>query len=802
MHGFSQDIRYAARSIRRSPGFTATVVLVLALGIGANSTLFAIVNAVLLRPLPFPESGRILSLSMASGDGSDIGRLDEPTAQLLSRSRLRQFDAIAFSNGTGANLTGGGAPERVTGARISSGFFDVMQVAPALGRTFAQEELVSGGPPVVILGDGLWKRDFGADPRVVGRVVELDDVSYTVVGIMPPGYDYPDDAEYWLPLPSTAQIEGDGYFFVDAIGRLKSGVTLESAVAELEAIRRRHATQLPAGLRDTRLRAMTLHERAYGELRPVLLILLGTVGCVLLIACANVANLLLARATIRRREFSLRTALGAATSRLVQQLLLESAMLALLGGALGLLFPLYGLQLLSVIGPRDLQTVPGISVNADVLLFTLVVSLATGLIFGTAPALALVRGNVHDDLRSGGGTLHGGGGRTGPRQALVAAELSLAVVLLVGAGLLIRSFANFRGVDPGFRPGGVLTATINLPAVRYASSASREEFFRDLLSRSRAIPGVEAAALSGVTPLGGFQITRRLAPRDGAAAQAALPQFAMASVGTDYFAVFGVPLLAGREFTEGDVAGSVQVAIISRSMARAAFPGRGAVGERLEIGDDESYVIVGVAADARQLPSRATPMPMLYTSQLQSEAPRYSHISIRARSGTDPVSLVPALRAALHTVDATQPLSDITTMESLLSQSMTPRRFNMLLVGSFAVLACALAAVGLYGVIAYLVAERTREIGLRMALGAESRQLVLTVLRQGMQLVLIGVGVGVFGSLALSRLLDGMLFQVAADDPLVLIAVPLLLLAVAALAVVIPARRASRVDPLIALRAE
>lgn len=486
----------------------------------------------------------------------------------------------------------------------------------------------------------------------------------------------------------------------------------------------------------------------------------------------------------------------------MRQVLVESVLLALLGGALGLVLPVYGMPLLAALGPGDLRSVPDIAVNGGVLLFTLVVSLGTGVLFGSAPAIALASGDVQIALRNGGTTLLGEGGRTGPRRVLVAAELALAVVLLTGAGLLVKSFINFRGVDPGFTAEGVLTATVTLPETRYESAAVQEQFFRDLIARARAIPGVESAALSSVTPLGGFNMTRRSGPKSNSPIQLAVPHYAVSTVGTKYFAVFGIPVLAGREFAEQDDSRAEPVVIISESMARAAFPGRRAVGKRLELGGDESYTVVGVVADARQLPAQAVPLPTMYRPRLQSGPSMYGHISLRTRDGTDPLALVPALRAALHGVDTTQPLSHVTTMDARLSESIAPRRFNVLLLGSFAALACVLAAVGLYGVIAFLVAQRTREIGLRMALGAEARQIVLAVLRQGLLVASAGVAVGMAASLALSRIVEGMLFDVTAHDPIVFVAVPLLLLGVAVLAIALPARRASRVDPAMALRGE
>jgi putative ABC transport system permease protein len=800
MHDLPQDIRYAMRTMVRNPGFTATVVLVLALGIGANSALFGIVDAAVLRPLPYPESERIVSVSMLGGDGSDIGRVDEPSAQVLARSPLRAFDAIAISSGAGANLTGGSAPERVSGARISGTFFDVMGVAPALGRSFTSDELLKNGPPAVILSDGIWKRDFGADPTVLGRVVQLDDRGYTVVGVMPDGYRYPNQAEFWLPLVA-AEPGGGGFRFVDVIGRLKPDVGVGAGLAELESVRRQHAGELPPIVGVTRLHAVTLHERAYGDLRPALLILLGTVGCVLLIACANVANLLLARAASRRREFALRTALGASRTRLMRQLLVESAALALLGGALGLLIPFYGLPLVVALGPAELQSVQGVALNGQVVLFTLAVALGTGLIFGCAPAFSLASGELETALRESGAARLGSG-RVGPRRLLVAVELALAVMLLVGAGLLVKSFARFRGVDPGFDPAGVVTATISLPLPRYESAAARDQFFRELMSRARTIPGVESAALSSVTPLRGFEMTRLRDPANPMSRGLPVPQLVISTVGSQYFRVFGIRVLEGREFNEGDEASTKPVTIISESLARAAFPGRGAVGERLSFGGAEGYTVVGVVADARQLPGSAEPYPAMYSPTLHSEPLRYASISLRVRAGTDPTTIVPALRSALQEADPSQPLSRVTTMESIFRESMAPRQFNMILLGSFAALACVLASIGLYGVIAFLVTQRTREIGLRMALGAEARQVLLAIMRDGLLLALVGVAAGLAASLALSRVVEGMLFQVTRHDPIVFVSVPILLLAVAALATALPARRASRVDPATALRAE
>jgi putative ABC transport system permease protein len=802
MTALAQDLRYALRQLRKNAGFSVIVVLMLALGIGANSALFGIVNAVLLRPLPYPTADRIVSISLVA-KGNDMERIDDPTVQVLLQEQPRLFTALAASNGTGANFAGGAAPERVSGARISANFFRVMGMAPALGRSFATEELQRDGPPVVILGHGLWARDFGSDPRILGQAVKLDDKSYTVVGVMPAGFRYPDQAEYWLPLTPLPSVGGGGHFFVDMVGRLAPGVSVDAARAELMALRRTHAAELPAALQDTQLRVMSLHERMYGDLRPALLILLGTVGCVLLIACANVANLLLARAASRRKELALRAALGASRTRLVRQLTVESLVLAILGGACGLLLPVYGLHLFASFGPRSLTSVPGIAVDGRVLAFTLGVSVLTGLLFGLAPALTISHGDLHDALKDGGTRMAWSVARGSPRRVLVTAELAIAMVLLIGAGLLAKSFVRFHAIDPGFHAAGVLTADLALPSARYPDSISQTAFYRRVLERVRALPGVEAAALTQTTPLGGFYMSATLpSASGGGAAPGDAPRYAMTPVGTEYFRTFGIPLRAGREFTDADDRSALPAAVISESMARIVFGHEPAVGKQLTLGGDEHYTVVGVAADVRQLPSVATPLPAVYTALRQAGSSTYRRIALRARAGSDPLALAPAVRQVVRSVDPEQPISSVRTMEERLADSMAPRRFNALLLGAFAVLALLLAASGLYGLIAYLVAQRTHEIGVRMALGAERRDVLALVLRQGLTLTLGGVVVGFVAAFALTRLLASMLFDVTTTDPVIFVVVPLVLIAVAVMATLLPARRAARVDPMIALRAE
>lgn len=794
MNDLLLDVRDAARSMRRSPWFTATVVAILALGIGANTAIFGLVNAVLIRPLPYPHSERIVSIASAGGGGEVI---DVQTVRALIDAPSRSFDALAAYLPAGANLTGGDAPERVGGGSVSERFFQVMGVHPVMGREFSRNELADSLARVVIIGDGLWKRDFGSDPEILGRSVKLDGTSYVVIGVMPAGFSYPRGAEYWLPI-SLPMPEPNSMYYASLLGRLRPDVPLEAARSEFAALQRAHASELPDDYEANPVSMVSLHERIYGDLRPALLILLGAVGCVLLIASANVANLLLARAARQRRDLAVRSALGAGRARLVRQLLIESGLLSLLGGVIGVVIAINVLDVFAAAAPARLLRVPGVALDGRVLLFTLGVSLLTGLLFGLAPALSVARSNINDVLKDGGSRRFAGGAAA-PRRVLVVAELAIAVTLLIGAALLVKSFVRFRSIDSGFRADDILRARIPLPEARYSNPPLIESFYRDVLARVRAIPGVESAALSDIEPLGG-SVMMRTATTDSTGVVRRSPMIAKGIVGTDYFRTYGVPLLAGRDFTDADGASAPRVAVINEALARYLFPGKPAVGEQISLGANSPYTVVGVVADVRMNAPRPNSPPAIYFPMAQRDLVSIATISIRARS--DPLSLVPALRAAVRSVDPDQPISGVTTMEAELADFMAPRRFNALLLGSFAALALALAVLGLYGVISYVVAQRTREIGIRMALGAERRDVVRAVLRQGMAVALGGVLLGVAAALALTKVIAGLLFNVASRDPVVFAAVPLLLLGVAALATLLPARRASRVDPVIALRAE
>ncbi|HET7565982.1 MAG TPA: ABC transporter permease [Gemmatimonadaceae bacterium] len=793
-----QDLRFALRQLRKHPGFTTIVVLMLGLGIGANSALFGIVNAALLRPLPYPNSGRIASISLANKYG-DMMVLDQPTIQLLLKQSSRSFDALAAYTTDAAIVTGGATPERVGGGSITPAFFRVMAVQPAIGRGFTEDDARRGHAPVVILGHDLWVRDFNSDPRIIGQTVKLDDRAHTVVGVMPDGFHFPGTAEFWRPLTFPVASSGS-VFYESMLGRLRDGVSVAAARGELATVRHVREAELPPEERGGEMRVMTLHERLYGDLRPALLILLGTVACVLLIACANVANLLLARATSRRKELALRAALGASRARLVRQLLVESLVLALLGGVCGLLIPAYGLGLFTVVGPQTLTRVPGIVVDNHVLVFTLVVSLVTGLLFGLAPAVTAARASVHDALKDGASHLTGIGTTARPRRLLVTVELAVTVVLLIGAGLLVKSFVRFQSIDPGFDETGVLTARITLPELRYPNAATQEAFFQKVLGRARALPGVQSASLSDVIPLRGPRMTEEITMPNADGTPGETRRLASAVVGPEYFRTFRIPLRAGREFTDADETGAPKVTVISEGMARLYFPGKPAVGEQLALAG--KALVIGIVSDVRQSAGDVNPLPTFYLPFRQSESSAYRAIALRVRPGVDPMNLAPLLQQAVRDVDPEQPITGVQTMEQVLSESMAPRRFNTLLLGAFAALALLLSTFGLYGLLAYLVAQRTHEIGVRMALGAERHDVLGLVLRQGMVLTAAGIILGLVAAFWLTRLLASQLFHVQTTDPFIFAVVPVVLIVVSVIATLLPARRATQVDPAMALRAE
>jgi putative ABC transport system permease protein len=805
-----QDIRYAARTLRKNAGFTLVAVAALALGIGANTAIFSVVNAVLLRPLPFEEPGRIVYLTGRAGaDGAPTRVFSYPNF-LDVKSQARVFEHAAAYGRAQQFLTEGDEPERVQGAYVSAEMFPLLGVGPALGRAFTADEDQPGAPRVVVLGHGLWERRFGSDPSVVGREVQFASGPATVVGVMPRGFKFPVEerqTEFWMAFARNVpagQLSNRGAVFLEVVARLAPGVTHEQARAEADVLARRLAEQHPADNTGLGIVVTPLHESLVGETRTALLILLGAVGLVLLIACANVANLLLARAASRQKEIAVRTALGASRLRIVRQLLTESLLLALAGGALGLLLALWGVDLLAAASPADIPRVGEIGLDPWVLLFTLGTSLVTGVVFGLVPAWQASKAEVHDALKEGGrGSTEGGRGRV--RAVLVVSEVALSLVLLVGAGLLLRSFAQLLDVSPGFESRNLLAADVAF-GTTYKEDAQRVAFVREALARASAAPGVRAVGAVDPLPLGGnftaysFEVEGRTPARPGEE-----PDAQHRVVTPDYFRAMAIPVRRGRVFAERDDARAPFVVVVNETFVRRYFGGEEPLGRRLRFDtgggatDNPLVEIVGVVGDVRHAGLEAPPDPEMYVPFAQSPRARMSFV---ARTEADPLAAAPALRAALRQLDARQPVYNVRPMEQLLSQSVARRRFNLALLALFASVALALAAVGIYGVMAYTVEQRRHEIGIRLALGAQARDVFRLVVGQGMGLALAGIGLGLVAALAATRLMSSLLYGVSAADPLTYAGIALLLAGVAFAACYLPARRASRVDPMDALRQE
>ncbi|HVR97291.1 MAG TPA: ABC transporter permease [Thermoanaerobaculia bacterium] len=847
MELFVSDVRHAVRSLAHRPGFTLVAVLTLALGIGANTAIFSAVHALLLRPLPYTDPEQ---LAWVTNVIQEMDAEIVPAADYLewrdSSHTLAEIAAYTTSNFT---LTGREQAERVIGARVSAGFLPLLGIRPVHGRGFRPEEERLNGGRAAVVGERLWERLFGAGTALAEQTITLDSDSYTVVGILPQMFRFPGngDVDLLLPLALDEAVERGRrqMSIVQAIGRLRPGATLEQARVELAAIRERSEQEarraeaaapppgLPSGsgiqirrmaappgggpgggrgpgaggprpgLPPSQTKVVPLRDQLVGDVRPALLMMLSAVGLVLLIACANVANLLLARATARQREIAVRAALGADRWRIVRHLLTESTVLGLAGGVCGLLVALLGVRLLKAAIPADLgggvflQT--PIGVDGPVLLFTLALGLATGLLFGVAPALAAARPDLHDPLKE---VSRGGSTRT--RRLLVAGEVALAVVLLIGAGLLLRSFMRLLAVDPGFRPERVLTLALDLDPRRYAAPDSRISLFEELTRRVRALPGVQAAAFGDSLPLTGrmMMIARGLraegVPERPPEEQ---PQVTINAVGADYFRTLGIRVLHGRAINERDSARTQPVGVVNQTMARQLWGREDVVGGRLMGGLFQSggITIVGVVADARHEGLESEPKARLYRPFTQESRP-FGLLAVR--TAQDPLSLAAAVRREAQAVDPSVAISDVSTMERRLADSVAERRFSLILLGLFALLALVLAGVGLYGVLAYAVTERTREIGVRMALGAERRGVLSLVIRQGLTMAVIGVAVGLVSAFACSRVLASALYGIPATDLATYLLIPMLLMVVALFASYVPARRATRVEPIVALRAE
>jgi len=806
MGSLLQDIRYGFRMLWKNSSFTFIAVITLALGIGATTAIFSVVNAVLLRPLPFPEADRLLFVGQSFRGGGPNGS-GEPKF-MFWREQSQSFEALACYSGYGGadgNLAGGNEAEFVRGLRVSEDFFRAFGVYPALGRAFTTEEDTPGSERVAILSDGLWRRRFGGNPALIGQTVTLNDKAITVVGIMPPQFRLGSGADLFVPMQARPGANVDPN--AEVVGRLKPGVTLKQAQAELKLIAEKFHAAFPRQMQDGEsVGAQPYQELFTEDVAQYLWILLGAVGFLLLIACANVANLQLTRAAARQREIAVRMAFGAGGARIVRQLLTEGVSLAMIGGAAGLLLAVWGTELLVALAPKGLlPSVAVISVDWRVLAFAFAVAIATGLLFGLAPAWQARKVDVNTALKEQAG--RGATGRGRLRGALVVTEIALSLSLLVGAGLLARTFANLLGVAPGFDPSNVLTFQIALDGERYDTTNEAAAFYRDALERIGHMPGVEAAAVINKLPLDWQFNMPVLFPDQPDKLQSV--QFRMIS--PDYFNVMKIAVRQGRAFTEADNAGAPPVAIVNEAFVKRFFDGQNAFARQLSIGrglNDPAHQVVGVVSDTKQHsldrpapPTVFLPIPQL-PDKLMAVVRAFTPAYFTVRTTTAPLSLVAAIKREIAALDATLGLAQISSMEEITARSIATQRFNMLLVGLFAALGMALASVGIYGVMSYSVAQRTNEIGLRIALGAQARDVLRLVLGQGLALALLGAALGLAGAYGLTRLMKSLLFGVNATDPLTFAAAPLLLVAVALLACWIPARRATKVDPMIALRCE
>ncbi|HEX6306856.1 MAG TPA: ABC transporter permease [Longimicrobiales bacterium] len=808
------DVRHSIRSLARSPGFAIVALLTLALGIGANSAIFSVLNGVVLRPLPYHEPDRLVRVaSQFPGLGFDKFWISPPEYMEL-RERMRSLTSFGAYRTGMASVGGGDAPLRVTSSVATADLFETLGVAARLGRPFNAEEDLPGGDDVVTLSYELWQRAFGGDPDIVGRHIIVNGSDARVTGVMPPGFDVADArVEIWIPGQlDPANRQNRASHFLDVVARVAEGATFEQARAELDVLVSQWVDMNP----DTHVPSPDGHplfitglqEDLIGGTRPALLLLFGAVGFVLLIACANVANLLLARAESRQKEIAVRAALGAGRGRLVRQFLTEGVVLSLIGGVLGLVLGYAGVRVLLATNPRGIPRALEIGLDANVLLFTLAVAIATGLLFGLAPALHLTRRSVTQSLRDGTGRTTASGARQQVRRLLVVSEVALAVVLVVGSGLMLRSFAELQKVDPGFEPDGLLSFQLFLPAAIYPDPTDQAAFFERLLERLRAIPGVTAAAaMSGLPPrrdvnANDTEFEGFVPTEDGPAQNTDYWQF----VTRDYLETMRIPLQDGRLFTYADEGGA-PVVLVNERLVQVFYPDMNPIGRRLRPpGDGIPWLtIVGVVKDVKQgglAEETGTEVYFLYPQTARSVgfAPRAMNIVLRTDG--DPLRLAGAVREQVRALDPQLPAANMASMEEVLSDSISGPRFITLLLSIFAVVALALAAIGTYGVMSYAVVQRRQEIGIRMALGARASSVLGMVLGQGFIVAAIGLGLGVAGAFALTKLMSSLLFNVTATDPLAFVSAPLLLALVALTACYIPARRATRVDPASVLKQE
>jgi putative ABC transport system permease protein len=800
------DIRYAVRNLIKRPGFTAIALITLALGIGANTAIFSAINALLINPLPFPDQDRVVAI-WDKEPSHGVERNEVAVANYLDwRAQSQSFEHLALERWWSTNLTAGDTPERVQGFLVSANFLDALRVKPIMGRNFIEEENQPGKDSVAIITNSLWQRRFGSDPNIVNKTITTNGVVRTVVGVLPEDFNYPKGAEVFAPIALTPELiksRGNHSYYV--IGRLKPGVSMPGAQAEIDTITARLAAQYPdtnVGLGANVYPIVADTVRMYST---ALWVMMGAVGFVLLIACANVANLMLARATGRQKELALRAALGASRWRIVRQLLVESLVIALIGGALGVLVGIWGIDLLRAGNPGEAaKYAPGwksLGINLPVLVFTLAISLLSGLLFGLAPAWHVSKPELNDALKEGGRQTTGGSHRL--RGLLVVSEIALSLVLLVGAGLMFRSFLALLKTSPGFNPEGVLTMNLNLPFAKYKEESQRAAFYSDLVHRVEALPGVQSAAVINYLPLGGanssetFLVEGRPEPGPG---QENLGRYRVCT--PDYFQTMGISILKGRGFTEQDRSGSTPVILVSETLARRYWPEGDAVGKRMRFeGPLEKapwMEVIGIVQDVKH----ELNLPVTSDYYLPHAQDSWNAMVLVARTSTDPASMSDSIRQQVLAIDKDQPVFDVRTMHEVRAISVALYSFGSATMGIFAIIALVLAAIGIYGVMAFAVTQRTQEIGIRMALGARAIDVLKMIVKTGMSLATIGVIAGLVGAFAITRLMASLLFGVSPTDVVTFAFVAAGLLLVALLACYIPARRAIKVDPLVALRYE
>jgi putative ABC transport system permease protein len=806
MEALFSDIRYAIRNLIHRPGFTAIAVVTLALGIGANSAIFSAIQALLLKPLPIPDQDRVVAI-WDKDPSRGVQHNEVAFANYLDwRAQNHSFEHLALERWWSTNLTGGDTPERVQGFLVTTNFFDLLRIKPVKGRTFIEGENEPGRDRVAVIAYSLWQRRFGADPNIVNRTITTNNIPRTVIGVLPEGFNYPKGAEIYAPIPMTPElIKSRGSHSYYVIGRLKDGVTLPSAQADIDTITGRLAAQYPdsnVGLGATVYSIVADTTRIYST---AMWIMMAAVGFVLLIACANVANLMLARASGRQKEIALRAALGASRWRIVRQLLVECMIIAVLGGMAGIVVAFWGIDLLRVANPGEAAKYAdgwkNFGINYQVLAFTFGLSLLSGLVFGLAPAWQVSKPNMNDALKEGG--RQGGGGSHRLRNLLVVSEIALSLMLLIGAGLFIRSFAALLKSDPGFNPEGVLTANLNLPVAKYKEEPQRAAFYADLVQRVKTLPGVQSAAVVNYIPLGGANSTDVFLIEGVPEPKAGQENEGRYRVCTpEYFQTMGISILKGRGFSDQDKAGSLPVVVVNETLARKYWPAGDALGKRIRFSGPLERApwmeIVGIIQDVKhELNIPVT--PEYYLPHAQDS---WNAMVLVARTSVDPGSMAAPIRQQVLAIDKDQPVFDLKTMQEVRAISISIYSIGSVTMTIFAIVALLLAAVGIYGVMAFAVSQRTQEIGIRMALGARALDVLKLVLRNGMFLAVIGAVIGLAGAFAITRFMSSLLFGVSPTDVVTFVIVTTGLLLVALVACYIPARRATKVDPLVALRYE